>query len=371
MNNWKNDDGSWNRSQIMSCGHEIAGQMDDDRPYSDRLSIGMKRAWQEAKEAAGEVEPDVVVNVPGAAWEMEDEEQQQGSTSREVARYVGVRDPAGGMAAVSSRDEAAGLLRRSGVFAAYREDNEYWEVEVNWRGWDLMNREFETHRQAADFCRSTAWPLAEERDRLDTVAHLRTENTAMREFKKYRREAGEDKTDDTADSFEPPRAKNEHDFVFVDASDGRKEVVHVDLYERHGLPGAIRDLRESGIWREDLEVWVRKLSYWAEEAGFQDKDLPEPGESLFEVMERWPGYLDLWEDVEVEYVSSKEEEPSRQDGPRAPKTPGDRAAAPPPPPKGNPARGEEPPEPAEPATPPGWDERSSRKSPDPTPPPGR
>mgnify|MGYP006429901533 CR=1 FL=1 len=55
--NYKHGDGTWNRSKILSRGHERVAQMDEDRPYNERLSGGMTQAWEEAK-SAGETEND-------------------------------------------------------------------------------------------------------------------------------------------------------------------------------------------------------------------------------------------------------------------------------------------------------------------------
>ncbi|WP_263788945.1 hypothetical protein [Salinibacter grassmerensis] len=47
---YTNDDGSWNRGAITQRAHKIASEMDEGRPHTDRLSIGMKKAWSEAKQ---------------------------------------------------------------------------------------------------------------------------------------------------------------------------------------------------------------------------------------------------------------------------------------------------------------------------------
>lgn len=64
---YKNEDGSWNRSAIISRGHAIARSLDDDRAYSERLSEGMTQAWGEAKNEAEK--PDRTVSVADSDWE--------------------------------------------------------------------------------------------------------------------------------------------------------------------------------------------------------------------------------------------------------------------------------------------------------------
>lgn len=53
---YRTEDGSWDRSVIMKRGHTIAQSLDVKRPYAERLSEGMTRAWDEAKQARREDE---------------------------------------------------------------------------------------------------------------------------------------------------------------------------------------------------------------------------------------------------------------------------------------------------------------------------
>lgn len=112
---YKNDDGTWDRSAIMSRGHEIARSLDDDddRDYSDRLSEGMTRAWGEAK--AGRR-----VDAEAGEWRCNETDMVIHPHDQEVDAEVDA--------------EVEVPRRRLGEVGAVEEEGESWAVKMRERG---------------------------------------------------------------------------------------------------------------------------------------------------------------------------------------------------------------------------------------------
>lgn len=311
MSQWKNEDGSWNRSAIMRRGHEIAKQMNDDRLYRDRLSESLSRVWAEAKD---EQDPDIVVDVPARTWQddvPEPSEPEMESRETEVAKYHAAALPEGGMKGITA-GEAKRRLEIMSCIDVERTD-QGWKVEVEWRGHTLVGEQTYSYEEAADYCRNLAWEIAKNKDLLYQAAEKIGEEEAISQFREVQR---------SHRSYEP-NCGSEDDFIFVDASTRGKEIVHLDLYETDGLAGAIRSLYRQGVTRKNLEVWIVPGSYWGEmtEGEFGIGESPSVGDDLLPNLLGHEQPYDEWDpesEARQSEGSGKDRGPKRPDGPPRP-----------------------------------------------------
>lgn len=269
----------------MGRGHEIAAKMDDARPYSDRLSKGLTKAWEEAKGASSEVgtnESDDASNTKVSECTRigEEETETDGIDShREVASYHSGRmlDKDGQLHRVAMTTEE--LRDRieicDEVSAQHDEDKGQWKIEVTWRGHTLLTERANHYEEIVSACAERAWPLAHRIDLIDDLASKVTESVAAWQIKKrISQQLQETRKDGHTHS---SSADDRDDFVFVDAD--TSEILHIDAYEQEGLPGAIRSLHHEGITRDNIEVWVCEGSHWLDSL---DPQIPEPGDNLFD-----------------------------------------------------------------------------------------
>lgn len=105
--------GGWDRAKIMRRGHEIAHSLDADRDYSDRLSEGLARAWDEAK-------ADRRVDAEAGEWRCNDTDMVIHLHDQEVDAEVDA--------------EAEVPRRRLGEVGAVEEEGESWAVKMRERG---------------------------------------------------------------------------------------------------------------------------------------------------------------------------------------------------------------------------------------------
>lgn len=250
---------SWDLSAIMSRGHEIAKSLSNERPYTNRLSDGMTRAWAEAKD---EQQSDEGVGEDAEEWKTNDEEEKDRS---EEIRYhaAQISDGTGRLqtTAITTDDAKERIGMMPGVEAELDEDG--WIVTVEWRGNELLNRRVETYEDAAEFCYETAWPIANRRGLLDQAALQIGIDRTMYRFR------------GTKSNCSGPSHNDQEDYVFVEADS--KEILHIDAYETEGLPGAIRSLHAAGVTQDNVEVWVAESSCWLE---VNEPNPPQPGDYL-------------------------------------------------------------------------------------------
>jgi hypothetical protein len=263
MHDYRHDKGTWNRSAIMSRGHEIARSLDDERPYHDRLSEGMTQAWAEAK-----TETDHIIYTSPADWQRgggQNHPDEDRDEAEEIARYHSSRvmDEDGEMIreALTTDEfkEKVEQMSPDHIEATYEGDA--WDVRVTLQGETLLQWDVADHDdEIMETCAEVVWPLAA---RVGALINRNLRHTQLRRLKrKIRRQkprCGYTKRHQTPSWM---RAYGKKDYVVVDHE--TKEIVHIARDEMGGTAGAIRSLRLAGIKRDGLELWYCEGSYWAE-----------------------------------------------------------------------------------------------------------
>ena len=148
---------SYDRSRIMTRGHEIARGLDNAKDYAERLSTGLSRAWAEAK-----------ANVQAHSEPPETDVEPVENETKEAAFYH-VMDILGeGLTAITTENATGRLERVLGVSSRY-EDGE-WVMSAEWRGESVIERREDTLEDALDTAANTVAKVATRSGLLDEAA---------------------------------------------------------------------------------------------------------------------------------------------------------------------------------------------------------
>lgn len=259
MHDCRKEDGPWNRSAIMSRGHEIARSLDEERDYSNRLSEGMTQAWAEAKSETKHI----IYTLP-SDWqrsEGQDHPDENGSEDEdeagEVATYHSSRvmDEDGKMTreALNTEEfkEKIEQMSPDHIEATYKDDS--WNIKVALQGETLLQRTVADHDdEIMEACTEMIWPLAA---RVEALINRNLRHAQLRRLKRsIQRQKPRRRTPSWV------HAGDERDYVFVHFL--TKEIVHMVESETGGVAGAIRSLHGAGIEQDELELWYCEESFW-------------------------------------------------------------------------------------------------------------